>query len=306
MATNQAQAVSQLVEQKTGIAIEVPAEDPADLELKALMAKDDEVSALIDEWIYDFKDRGKDDTITEAVLNQKIRQKLEELENAYKEFIRRHSKHASGRLAYGSFLRDLGRDHEAKEQYEKATELAPNDPAAWNNLATVQTHAGSIKNAFSYYEKALALNPNESVYYQNFGTTVYLYRKDAKEYWNIDEQQVFDKALALYDKALELDPTNFELATDYAQSYYGIRPTRYEDAMKAWGKALAIAREELERQGVYIHMARFEINAGKFDVARELLSKVSEEMYGVLKERVSSTLVRKEREAKGLPPLEEE
>ena len=69
------------------------------------------------------------------------------------------------------------------------------------------------------------------MYYQNLATTVYLYRKDAKEFYGIDEQQVFDKSLALYRKAMQLDPDNFPLATDYAESYYGIRPLRTNDAL---------------------------------------------------------------------------
>ena len=45
------------------------------------------------------------------------------------------------------------------------------------------------------------LEPDEPVYYQNFATTVYLYRKDAREFYHIGEQQVFDKALDLYRQA---------------------------------------------------------------------------------------------------------
>ena len=89
-----------------------------------------------------------------------------------------------------------------------------------------------------YYAKAIELDPAESVYYQNLATTVYLFRKDAKEFYDINEQQVFDKSLALYHKAVQLDPDNFPLATDYAQSYYGIRPLRTNDALVAWTNAL--------------------------------------------------------------------
>ena len=67
---------------------------------------------------------------------------------------------------------------------------------------------------------------------------------------------MFDKALALYQQAMKLDPENFPLATDYAQSYYGIRPLRTNDALVAWTNALNIARDDVEREGVYLHLAR--------------------------------------------------
>ena len=66
------------------------------------------------------------------------------------------------------------------------------------------------------------------------GDTVFLFRKDAREFYGITEQQVFDKALGLYAEALKLDPKNFPLASDVAQTYYGIRPMRLDDALKAW------------------------------------------------------------------------
>ena len=75
---------------------------------------------------------------------------------------------------------------------------------------------------------------------------------------------MFDKALALYQKAIKLDPDNFPLATDYAQSYYGIKPLRTNDALVAWTNALHIARDEVEREGVYIHLARIKISIRKF------------------------------------------
>src|SRR5207245_11652843 len=137
-------------------------------------------------------------------------------------------------VGYGSFLNELHDEDGAVAQWEKGRELDPKDPAVWNNLANFYGHEGEVKKAFAFYTKAIELNPNEPVYYHNFGTTVYLFRKDAKEYYGINEQEVFDKALVLYSNAMRLDPTNFPLASDIAQTYYGIRPTRVDEALNAW------------------------------------------------------------------------
>ena len=150
------------------------------------------------------------------------------------------------------------------EQLVKARDIDPTIPSVWNNLANYYGEHGPTTNAFYCYEKAIQLDPTESVYYHNFGTTVYLYRKDVKEYYHINEQQVFDKALGLYSNAMKLDPTNFPLASDVAETYYGIKPLRTNDALLAWTNALHLANDEIEREGVYLHLARIKNERGTF------------------------------------------
>lgn len=300
VATNQPAAVSNLVVRTTGVSITVPdANDPVEKAYQKLLEEDDAAQAEVDRWIHDNAGFGKQGAaLSQASLNARIRQRLGKVKAAYEEFLLKHPGHARARLAYASFLGDIGEEHLAMEQAEKAREADPANPAAWNNLANLYGHRGPVKKAFEYYAKAIELNPREPVYYQNFATTVYLFRKDAREFYGIDEQEVFTKALGLYRKALELDPRNFILATDWASSYYGIKPPRHEEAIEAWTYALNIANDDVERQGVHIHLARFNINLGRFDKAREHLAAVRHEMYAVLKQRVSDNLQRKEAQAK--------
>ena len=143
-----------------------------------------------------------------------------------------------------------------------------------------------MKKAFDFYDRAIKLDSTEPVYYHNFGTTVFLFRKDAKEFYGINEQQVFDKALALYSNAMRLDPTNFALASDVAESYYGIKPWRFDAALQAWTNTLALAHDESDRQSVYTHFARIKTQAGMFDEARAHLEAVTNADYAKLKDRM--------------------
>jgi len=118
------------------------------------------------------------------------------------------------------------------------------------------------------------------------------------EFYNIDEQQVFNKALDLYSQAIKLDPTNFPLASDVAQTYYGIKPTRTEDALKAWTNALSIAHDEIEREGVYLHFARIKLHAGRFAEAHAHINAVTNQMYAELKARLIKNLNEQEKQAK--------
>jgi len=276
-------------------------DDPVETAYQNLLEQDNKAQADIDNWILEerrLQDQGAG--IPLSTLQLRIEQRRKKVEDAYKSFLFHNPSHVNSRLAYGSFLNDLGREGEAAEQWRKATELAPKNPAAWNNLANYHGHNGPISKAFEYYEKAIELSPEESVYHHNFAVTVYLFRKDARQYFKTDEDGVFDKSLALYREALKLDPDNFELATDYAQSYYGIRPPRIADGIKAWTAARKLARDDFEREGVEIHLARFEINAGKFDEAKQRLQSIKDKRYTDLVKRVLDSLERKRLAAAGL------
>jgi tetratricopeptide (TPR) repeat protein len=306
VATNQPAALSNLVLKTTGAAISVPdPNDKAEQELAKIMADDNAAQADADRWIEENqKFAANGGGMSEAELSQKIRQRFEAVQKAYQDFIAAHPSNVRARIAYASFLGDTGGEQAAREQLEKALALDTNNPAIYNNLANIEGHTGDPKKAFEYYAKAIQLNPREPVYFHNFGTTVYLFRKDAREYYNITEYEVFNKALFLYSNALHLDPNNFPLATDIAQGFYAIKPFRLEAALQAWTNALNIARDEVEREGTYLHFARTYIIAGNFPEARNQLHAVTNSMYDDLKRRLQRTLEEKEREGKGASPAD--
>ena len=292
LATNQPQAVSNLIQQNAGLSVNLPnPNDPAEKELEPLMADDDAAMAEVDKWIRDnnaFTAQGAGESKTE--LNARILARLNVVRKNYEDFLRRHPDFARGHLAYASFLNNIGDEDAAKLQNEKALQLDPKNPAAWNNLGNYYGEYGPITNAFAYFAKAIEMDPNEPVYYQNLAVTVYLYRTDAKTFYHLDEEQVFDKSLALYRRAMQLDPDNFPLATEYAEGYYGIHPLRTNDALVAWTNTLHIAHDDIEREGVYIHLARIKMLAGRYAEARQQLDAVTNTMYSGLKDTLERAI----------------
>ena len=308
VATNSSAALNNLVVKQTGVSLEVPdANDPVEKELQKLMAQDDEAQAEVDKWIRENQEFvAKGAGVSAAALNDRIRKRFEPVRKAYDDFVTRHPKNARARVAYASFLGDIRDEDGEFDQLEKARALDSTDPAVWNNLANYHGHYGPVTKAFDYYAKAIELNPSEPVYYHNFGTTVFLFRKDAVEHFNINEQQVFDKALELYRHALKLDPENFPLASDVAQTYYGIKPPRTDEALRSWTNALSLAHDEIEREGVYVHFARIKTHSGRFAEAYAHLETITNAMYADLKRRLVRALNDKENEARGTnaPPTE--
>ena len=273
-------------------------------QFKELMAQDDDAQSEVDRWIQEnaqFASKGAG--VPAEELRQRILQRLEPVGKAYQDFIQRHPKFAPARIAYASFLGDTKDEDSAQDQLEKALELDTNNPAIYNNLANIYGHHGPVKKAFEYYAKAIELNPLEPVYYHNFGTTVFLFRQDAKEYFALNEDQVFAKAFELYSNSMRLDPQNFPLLSDVAQSYYGLQPVPIDKALNAWTNALIIAHDEIEREGVYIHFARLKIMARRFAEARSHLDAITNDVYLDLKKRLARNLEQRQAEANGTNAL---
>lgn len=292
LATNQPAAVSNLVQSQTGISISLnETNDPVELELQKLMKADDAARVEVDKWIRDneaFAEKGAG--IPRSEMARRISERFKVVRKGYEDLIQQHTNRADLRIAYASYLGETGEEEIAIEQLELARVIETNNPAIWNNLANLYGHNGDVKKSFAYYAKAIELEPTEPVYYHNFGTTVFLFRKDAKEFYSINEQQVFDKALALYSNTIRLDPKDFKLAADVAQTFYGIKPPRVDDALRAWTNAFQLAGDDEEREGVHVHFARVKWKAGRFDEARGHLNSVTNAGNQDVKRRVLKSL----------------
>ena len=315
VATNPPAAVSNLVQQKTGLSVPITnTNDPVERAYQKLMDDDDAAQAEVDEWILARNTSGRTETdVEKAAFQARIRRRFAPVIKGYDDFLTVHPNHGRARIAYGSFLNDIGDETAAEAQWNKAREVEPANPAVWNNLANFYGHNGGVKKSFEYYAKAIALAPEEPVYYQNMATTVFLFRQDAMEFYGITEQEVFAKAMGLYRQALALDPENFSLAAELAQTYYGIKPPKFDDtnatrqaelklgdeAIAAWRTAQKLARNDTERDGVYIHYARWQINVARFEDAHRSLASVTNEFWAGSKKTLSKKLAEREAASRG-------
>lgn len=293
LSTNSPAAASSLAADNSRLVLQVNnTNDPVDTAFHKILLDDDAAEQDVLKWSDEadqFSGAGAGDA--KITLSARIRKRLDGIRGEYENFIALHPNHASARLAFGSFLNDTGDEEGSVVQWEKARDLDPKNPAAWNNLANYYGHRGPVKKAFEYYEKAIEIDDHESVYYHNLATTVYLFRVDAEDYYHLNETEVFDKALELYRKAISLSPDDFVLYSDYAESFYGTKPPRWQDGLQAWNEALKIAHDDVERQGVYVHLARIHLKLGHYDEATRNLGIVTNQMYATLRGRIVRNLI---------------
>jgi tetratricopeptide (TPR) repeat protein len=161
-----------------------------------------------------------------------------------------------------------------------------------------------VEKAFPAYEKATELNPFEPVYRYNLATVIFLFRKDAQAYYHIDEQAVFGKALDMYREVRRLRPNKFRYAFDFAQTFYGVKlpPTKTPEekqmaelrladaALAAWDDALAVSDNDVDREGIFVHRARWHLKVGRLEAARTNLLVVTNEVHLETRRRIERNI----------------
>ena len=94
-------------------------------------------------------------------------------------------------------LKGLGKTREALEACQRAVQMAPNIPEAWNNLGSALREAGRIDEAIGAFNKAISLRPNYVIAHNNLGNALAAMGKGAE-------------AEAALRKAVSLDPNYAE------------------------------------------------------------------------------------------------
>lgn len=217
---------------------------------------------------------------------QQLHARIVSIRRRYEQLLDRHPDFVPALSAYADFLSYLADEDSAAKYWERVCALMPNNAAAWNNLANIHAHCGQIRLAFDYYQKAVELAPHDPIIQANLGTLLLLFRPDACEHFGITESEVFDRALDCFQKAIELAPNKFDAAREWASAFYLVKPPRIDAAICAWEQTLRHATNNLQQQEVYVHLARWHINAGNTQKATSLLEMVTNPQFGTIKDRL--------------------
>jgi len=152
----------------------------------------------------------------------------DEASRAFEEAARHNPASAEAFYALGSLDLEAGKNAEARENFQRVTELQPayidTLPNAWNNLGLVAAREGRASDAIPYFEKALKLNPDHVVALENLGNA---YR----------QQKRWDEARVMLERAVQLAPeaaeANYGLGMVFAQLDDSGRAAEYlERALK--------------------------------------------------------------------------
>lgn len=107
---------------------------------------------------------------------------------------------------------------EALMYYKKALKINPNSWEAYYDIALCKANLGNDTGAINDYTNASKINPRENV-------NIYINRGDL--YYKIND---FNKAIADYKFAIELNPSNYDLYLALGSSYRSLK--NYDEAIK--------------------------------------------------------------------------
>lgn len=124
----------------------------------------------------------------------------------------------------GVLQKQLGQDLAAMASFEKAAELAPDQPEVWNEIGLIYDEMGKLTVAETHYKKALDLDPDFAGAWNNWGVIAFL-------------KGQFAEAHDRFARAVRLDP-------DSANAWFNLRDTLTELGDPS---GAAAAQAELDR-----------------------------------------------------------
>jgi Flp pilus assembly protein TadD len=90
------------------------------------------------------------------------------LSSAVPALAQKNRSEAEKQVKFGITVAQYNLWREAITRFERAADIDPTYPAAYNNLAIAYEHQGDLQNARKAYEKALKLDPENQYIKQNY------------------------------------------------------------------------------------------------------------------------------------------
>jgi len=194
-----------------------------------------------------------------------------EAEQAFRTAVDAEPGYWAGYMALGNFLMyEAARTAEATEVYRRATQLAPGNAGALNNLGAALIFQQRLEDAAAAFEKSLAIEPSFDAR-SNLGTVYYAlgrYEDALRQYesaealapldptmvgnradalWMVpgrrgESKRVYQRAIDLLGDPLKLDPTNAVLWAQLA--HYCSRAGQSECAAEGQVRAEALGQQD--------------------------------------------------------------
>ncbi len=165
----------------------------------------------------------------------------------------------------GIALQHLGRQQEAMNDFDEAIRLNPDESGAWQGKASSYVENGQYKLAIKAAERSLELAGPEDKKENSWLLLGFAYNR----------LEQYEKALQMFDKAIEIDPKRLDLWQHKA--YTLTKLGRYMEVLKCYEVMTGIDKDspELWNKKGEIHLALGQINEANnaFAMAKSLIEK---------------------------------
>jgi hypothetical protein len=162
-----------------------------------------------------------------------------------------------------------------------------------NQLGNFLAEDGKPLEAVNYFIAAIKLAPKEPLYHYQLGTLLYEARDDFLKNGVYTQEQLEAAMHQAFKTAAELAPDRIEFTYRYAESFYDLTQPDWDGALRAWAALEDRAPTPVERETMRLHASNVLIKQGKFDLARVLLSTVTDPALAREKEKLVAQLPEK-------------
>ena len=184
-----------------------------------------------------------------------VRTAVDDLIKKYRAFIRKYPKNVDARNYLGGIYYDFGEPEKALREWRTGLKLNPQDPYIHNNIAEYYGHnSGEPEKAIKETREAIRLKMDVAVFHFNLATYYDVFRFVVLPEFESMEN-VFEKCLKEYRKAIELEPANLEYASTYARTLtYSPKMWKIKDScpvldkIKAWEYCLALTPDKQQKE----------------------------------------------------------
>ncbi|MBU62727.1 MAG: hypothetical protein CMI26_09515 [Opitutae bacterium] len=172
----------------------------------------------------------RDKPITEEELTRRAQGII----SSYESYLEDNPRDVNGLILYGKFLRRMGQPRHATGLFLEADKIDPRLAVVKQNIANYLVEEGRLADALPFLLKAVELEPKEPVYHHQFGTFLFLFKKDLSSLGIVSIQTNERSMHEAFRSASELAPDNFEYKLRYAQSFFDISDPDFDKALGVW------------------------------------------------------------------------
>ena len=176
-------------------------------------------------------DANDDEAVRGLGRAQEFLNRPQEAEATFKRAISLRPQYWAGYSRLAGFYTEQGRYKDAAEQFELASQHAPQNAAVFSGLGGTYLYLGDYDKAERALRRSIELNPGYRAY-SNLG-------------WVYIRQRRFDDAIAAFEQALRLGAQDYEIWGHLADAYYWA-PGKRELARARYEKAITMAQQALK------------------------------------------------------------
>jgi len=194
----------------------------------------------------------------------------------YEVFLVTNPTHLFGHILLAKFLQQVGQKKEAIAFYLKADALNPNIAVVKQQIGNFLAEQGKPREAFPFFLLTTRLSPEEPAYHFELGNFIFIFH-DKLSMVDHDENLQLDQLMhESFREATRLEPTNFNYALRFAQSYFDLHEMNPSDALGAWTRLSENFKNRsiLEKDYFRLCQARLLIELERFGDANKLIHSV--------------------------------